>query len=589
MKVIDGTQLPKISEHVEHVGLDVEVSSDDTGLLHPEHTRLRTIQIAVPGDETYVITDKFEALTKMGQLDGVRCLGHNISFDITQLRHHIGLKIDKVYDTMVAEGMINAARPLKIDNLSLKRVTQHYLGKTRDKDIRMDFAKGAALSDSMLEYAAEDAEDLLPIYERQQEELATWQPSESVLRLEMKLVPVVADIQYRGIRINARQWLANDRARRKRLKKLVADTAYMLTGGYRVGMFGGQDPMVNIGSHVILKKLLIQNGISVENTQVGTLLEAQVRHGGGSKKREILANLVQISELRKSVTTYGRDYVRWISPNTGRAHTSLFQTHARTGRFASAEPNLTNVPVDVEFRGCYIPDVGNVLIKADYSQQEVRIMCFVSGDPTLLAAFEKGDDPYLTVAWLLFDNPTLEKSSPERTSAKSIVLGLFYGMGVMKLAATLGYSLSQTRNLLSTFKARFRKVYEYTEEVVARAERLGYAETLIGRRRSGDVTLPGFTGQMRNHGIQGCGADMLKLASIILHGRLADIPGAYIVNLVHDEILVECKKKDAAKVAKIQKESMMEAAGVLVDVPFEVDVSVGRSWGDDSYNRRLGL
>ena len=208
-------------------------------------------------------------------------------------------------------------------------------------------------------------------------------------------------------------------------------------------------------------------------------------------------------------------------------------------------------------------------------------MAYISQDPVLLGAFEKGEDPYLAVARLLYNNKSLEKSSPERNAAKVIVLALFYGMGVVTLAYRLGVTVATAREQLAAFKRQFRKVYSAVDSIVREAEARHYSETVLGRRRYGDPSMPGFKGKMVNFPIQSTSAEMLKKAVVRLSPLLSG-RDAFIVDLVHDEVVVECTYDIRFDVAKVVGKAMVQAANDLVDVPFKADVSIGRYWGDNS-------
>lgn len=555
------------------VGFDTETKMDRTGLGHPVHTELTLAQIADPdAGKVYLVNEGFEALKWLENPDLTKIM-HNAHFDWAQMYHHCGIDMQEgIFDTMVVEGMINAARPQKISNYKLGTVTFWHLGKMRNKDVGKEFAAGATLSESMIEYAAEDAWDLLAIRDSQMEDLQRYQPSELVLRLEMRAVPVIAKMIYNGLPLNERKWLTLAERKEEELRALEVELSKLLTGSYREGLFGPSSS-VNFNSHVQIRRLLKENGIPVESTRREVLEDKAIQYPPGSKARTILEKLVSRSKLQKSISTYGANWVDRISPVTGCVHSSIFQTKAETGRISSFGPNITNIPDDPAYRYCFEADRGYCYIKADFSQQELRILAHMCQDPVLLDAFDRGLDPHQAVADFL---------GVERKAGKTLNFALIYGLGIRSLAFRLGCTESQARSLFNKYKGRFKRVYDFALQLVEDAERDLYAETLIGRRRYGDPVSAGFTGQMRNHPIQGGGADMLKTSAILVEQYLGD--AGKLVNLVHDETGVICKKRDRHDVAALVKEAMIDGSAMIIDVPMEVDVHIGPAWGMDTWN-----
>jgi len=575
-KLCSGSEVPVLDGEV---GLDVEVAVDDTGLLHPEHTDLTLVQLANKGD-VWLVNEGFGYLRWLTNPDVLK-VGHNLQFDLPQLHHHAGLTIERgVYDTMVVEGLLNAARP-KMTPLNLATLAQNYLGVTRNKEVALEFAAGIEPTPEMLEYAANDATDPLEIKKLQEPELARLQPSKELLNLEMNVVWPLAYMLYQGIGFDRKLWMTTAREKAQELEELELRLSRKITGSYRVGLFG-DGPSINFGSPAQVKKALSRYGMDIPSLNANTLQELAASLPPSSPQRQILVDLITAAKLRKSVSTYGIEWLDYVSPVTKRLHSSVFQTRARTGRLASIKPKLDNIPSEEVYRRSFVADEGNAYIKGDFSQQEARINADISGEDALLDGFENGVDPYVTVARTMFYNPDIQKDSPERKVAKTIFLALSYGMGIPLLAYRLGCARSEAEMHFESFRQKFPKMYDFATTVVARAEVDKFSETLTGRRRWGDPMGPRFVGQMRNHPIQGTAADMLKIALVTAHYRLQGTSG-FVINLVHDEINVECAYDDRFEIARILRESMLDAAAVLVSVKFDVDISIGSHWEGHNY------
>ena len=583
-KVSSGYDMPSSIEFSEEVGLDIETEGDDTGLVHPAHSKLRLIQIMNERDNTCYIIDKdFDAPRVKHVLATRRWVGHNLHFDVGQLYHHLNILPQGTYDTMVMEGMLDAARKVKLRTHNLAAVTKYHLGRERDKSIRDDFFRGASMTKQMLDYAAEDANDVLEIKAIQERELAHIQPSKDVARLECATVVPTALMSYHGMKVWKSMWVQRAEIREIQLTAIDNKLCELLGGSIRKDMFGVGHHSINFNSHIQVKSRLQKKGIDLPDTRKETIKEAIFDYHDGSEQREILELMTKRSALRAVVSTFGRGWTRWISPTTGRVHGSYYQTRVETGRYSGTNPNLTNIPKDKLFRECFIAEDGSYIIKSDYGQQEARINAFLSGEKVLIDAFHVGVDPYLAVAREMFNNPLLQKDDRERDISKTIFLGLTYGMGIVALAWRLRVSVEEAKQHYNVFKTKFSRLYAYAEAVCRQAERNGYAETVLGRRRFGDPVDPGFTGKMRNLPVQGTAADMMKLSVV---GLMKSLKGydAKLINAVHDETVVEVKKEQAVEVSNLIRETMLKAAAVLVDVPFAVDSDIGYSWGDNSFN-----
>jgi DNA polymerase-1 len=300
-------------------------------------------------------------------------------------------------------------------------------------------------------------------------------------------------------------------------------------------------------------------------------------------------------QLSKLKSTYVDALPLLINPRTGRVHTSYNQTGTVTGRISSSDPNLQNIPIRTEIgrevRRAFIAKEGCLLLSADYSQVELRIMAHISQDPGLLSAFERGEDIHASTAATVMDVPLSQVTPEMRRIAKSINFGLSYGMGAYGLAQRTGLSQEEAAEFIANYFARYPKVREYIEETKRMAREKGYVSTLLGRRRY----FPELQSTSRAHDrvkraaermainmpIQGSAADIIKIAMIGLHGALEEKGLASRLTLqVHDELVLEAPEREVKTVAPLVR-SVMEGAYEL-RAPLKVDIKVGKNWEEMS-------
>jgi DNA polymerase-1 len=300
--------------------------------------------------------------------------------------------------------------------------------------------------------------------------------------------------------------------------------------------------------------------------------------------------LLEYRELSKLKSTYTDSLLSLVDPATGRIHTTYNQTSTATGRLSSDSPNLQNIPVRTELgreiRRAFLAPPGWVLVAADYSQIELRILAHLSADPGLTDAFLRGEDIHATTAARLFRCRPEEVTPEMRRVAKSINFGLAYGMNEYGLASRLGITPEQAREHMQAYFSHFPRVAGLMQELVREARKVGYSRTLLGRRRNlPELTHPNprvraMAERMAlNAPIQGSAADLFKLAMVRVDGALRGRGlQARLVLTVHDELVVEAPEEEAEEVARVLKEEM---EGVYpLRVPLVVEVSTGRNWAE---------
>jgi DNA polymerase-1 len=303
----------------------------------------------------------------------------------------------------------------------------------------------------------------------------------------------------------------------------------------------------------------------------------------------IVDKLLEFRQLQKLKSTYIDTLPALINPRTGRVHTSFNQTVAVTGRLSSSDPNLQNIPIRTEIgrsiRKAFIPGDANMLIMAaDYSQIELRIMAHVSGDEELSTAFRNGEDIHATTAAKVFGVDPADVSKEMRRKAKEVNFGIMYGIGPYGLATRLDITQPEAKEIINKYFERFPKVNQYIFDTLAKARHDGYVTTLLGRRRylpdinSRNQNVRGNAErQAINMPIQGTAADMIKLAMIRIHERLrSEEIAAFMLLQVHDELVFEVKKTAEKKAKKLVVKEMK--AALPLDVPIEVEVGLGRNW-----------
>ena len=306
-------------------------------------------------------------------------------------------------------------------------------------------------------------------------------------------------------------------------------------------------------------------------------------------KHPIIALIKDFRELSKLKSTYADGLLKVIGRD-GRIHTRFMMTVTATGRLSSAEPNLQNIPVRKEIGGelrkMFIAGQGNVLVDADYSQIELRLLAHIAGDPVMREAFAQNEDIHTVTASQVFGTPPAQVTSVQRSRAKAVNFGIVYGISAFSLANDIGVTPAEAKTYIESYLEKYAGVRRYMEEVVESARRLGYVSTLFGRRRYlPELKSPNFNTRSfgervaLNMPIQGTAADIMKIAMINAANRLkAEGLPARLILQVHDELIAECPEEDADAVSRVLREEMENAASLTV--PLVAEAGTGKSWFD---------
>lgn len=398
--------------------------------------------------------------------------------------------------------------------------------------------------------------------------------STAVSRIEAAAVAPIAEMEHHGMPFDGARWRAIDAEARREREALRGELDRLFRGVSGATLFGGA--ALNLESDLDLKRALHALGHSVPNVRRETVAALPEPLG---------STLARYRELTKLVTAYGESFLEHVGDD-GRLHATFEQLGASTGRMACHSPNLQAVVKDSPHRACFRCGPRRALVTADYAACELRIIAEVSGDPVFAEAFARGEDLHARVASAIFGKPVSKTENPElRERAKAVNFGLAYGMGAQGLARAIDADVAQARQLLERYFKTFPRIRGYLERSAREALERGYARTLAGRRlylTPGDD--PSARAQAeriaKNMPIQGTSADMTKIALARLRARLRAEPASFVVNAVHDEIVVECAAERADTVAQTVREEMKAAgAQLLVHVPVEVDVHVATIWG----------
>ena len=517
--------------------------------------------------------------------------GQNMKYDVHVLAHH-GVDVKGLdFDTMVASFCVDpGSRIHNLDGMALRRLgikkipTSDLIGKGKNQISMRDVPV-----DDVCRYACEDAD----VTWRLREDLAPELVERDVERIfrttEMPLLPVLVRMEQNGIRLDTSLLARMGQDLEKRIEALEKEIEEAAGEPFNVRSTR------ELG-HILFEKLKVHEHEAVARrrpkktakgtgyaTDEATMEELAVAH---PLPRLVLA----YRSLTKLKSTYIDTLPTFVNPETGRVHTSYSQTAAATGRLASSDPNLQNIPIRSPegraIREAFVPDRGNVFVSADYSQVELRLLAHLSGDEHLIEAFEKGADVHRSTAARIFKVPEDEVTPELRGRAKAINFGVIYGMGPQRLARETQVTLPEAKGFIEGYFATYPKVRAWLDKTIEDARACGYVTTLLGRKRY----LPGLNDddpRIRvqsenvavNTPVQGTAADVIKMAMIRLDQRLAEeAPTTRMLLQIHDELLFEIPEGDRERVTAIVREEMEGA--LPLDVPLKVDVGYGHTWSE---------
>lgn len=509
-------------------------------------------------------------------------VGQNIKFDLNVLANY-GIEISApMFDTMLAHYILQPEQRHNMDYLA-----EIYLNyRTIHIEELIGEKKGVGqknmrdLSPTLIrDYACEDADITLRLMRPLREELEKNNQLDVFQNIEMPLMPVLAEMERNGVRIDTAALEETGNAFRTEMEQLekeifeMAGHDFLLTSPRQVGevLFGEMG--------------LNEKARKTKSGQYSTSEEEleKIRH-----KHPIVDKILQHRGLKKLLSTYIEALPKLINKRTGHIHTSFNQAVTATGRLSSSNPNLQNIPVrgenGREIRKAFIPEEGQIFFSADYSQIELRLMAHLSGDTHLIEAFNNGEDIHAATAARIFKKPLEEVSRDERRKAKTANFGIIYGISAFGLAERMEVSRTEAKELIDNYFQTYPDVREYIDNSVSRAKELGYIETLCGRRRylpdinSRNAVVRGYAERNAvNAPIQGTAADIIKIAMIRVAARFkAEGISSKMILQVHDELNFSVLPEELDRVRSIVTHEMNHA--FTLSVPLEADCGEGSNW-----------
>jgi DNA polymerase-1 len=511
-------------------------------------------------------------------------IGQNLKYDMLVLKWHgLELKGD-IFDTMLAHYVIDPDGKRGMDILSAQ-----YLGYEPVHIDELIGKKGkgqGTMRDVELEkikdYAAEDADITLQLKKVFLPKLKEKEVEKVFYEVENPLVKVLTSMEFEGVRIDE-SFLNEYSKQLEKEAKIAEDSVYKQAG-----------VKFNLASPKQLGEVLfdkLQLDPKAKKTKTGQYATGEDVLSKLANNNPIVADILAFRELTKLKSTYVDALPLMINPKTGRVHTSYAQAVAVTGRLASNNPNLQNIPVRTErgreIRKAFIPrDDKHVLLSADYSQIELRIVAAISADPNMCAAFKKGTDIHTATAAKVYNIDEKEVTKEMRYKAKSVNFGIIYGQGAFGLADNLGISRTEAKEIIDNYKKQFAGIQKYMDDTINFAREHGYVQTLMGRKRwlkdinSANFTVRGFAERNAiNSPIQGTAADMIKLAMQKVYAAMQkEKMKSRMILQVHDELVFDALKSEAKELKPLIIENMQEAMKLPNKVPIVAECGQGENW-----------
>ncbi|MGI5936831.1 MAG: DNA polymerase I, partial [Oscillospiraceae bacterium] len=481
----------------------------------------------------------------------VKKVSHNVK-DLMGMLLKEGLPAEGfVFDTALAAYLLEATE----SNYSLPRLSQKYLGRQID--------------------GPEAVYRLYPVLDAKLTELDM---RELFYRIELPLCRVLAEMEIVGFAVDKKALYDFGESLNYHIEQLQSS----------IWRLAGEEFNINspkqLGA-VLFEKLMLPSGKKTKtgwSTNVDVLEKLRDKH-------PIIDEILNYRQLTKLKSTYTDGLLKVISPD-GRIHTSFQMTVTATGRLSSTEPNLQNIPIRTqlggEIRKMFVAPPGKVLVDADYSQIELRLLAHISGDETMRNAFMANEDIHAVTASQVFGVPLKEVTPLQRSRAKAVNFGIVYGISDFSLAQDIGVLRSEAKAYMDAYLSKYHGVRDYMKSIVQKAKENGYVTTLFGRRRS-LPELKSFNHNIRSFGervalnmpIQGTAADIIKLAMVNVHRRLKEEGlRARLILQVHDELIAECPEDEAEQVRRLLVEEMENA--VTLSVPLTAEAHIGRNWHD---------
>jgi DNA polymerase-1 len=562
----------------ELVGISIAIQEGEGFYIPVGHHDAQSAQLPIP-----VV---LEALRAPFTDPAISKIGHNLKYDFVMLARY-GLRSSPLkFDTMIAEWLVNpTSRNLGLKNLAWVRLgvqmteIEKLIGKGRSQITiaEVPVAKAAA-------YAAADADMTLRLVPLLQAELEQSNALKVFDEIEMPLVAVLSEMEMNGVRLDT-DFLSSMSVELNTRLGQIATQIYQAVGE-EFNLNSTQQL-----STALFDRLGLEPPDRTRKTSSGFYSTAADVLEAMRREHEVVEWVLEYRELAKLKSTYVDALPQQVNPATGRVHTSYNQTGSVTGRIASSDPNLQNIPIRTELgrevRKAFVADDGAVLLAVDYSQVELRIAAHMSEDEGMIAAFRAGQDIHAATAAAIYNQEISAVTQEQRRHAKAINFGLLYGMSPFGLTRATDLTLAEAEDFVATYFERFPGILNYIEQTKKFANEHGYVETLLGRRRyfPGLKTASNFNVRSReereaiNAPIQGTAADIMKIAMLKVPEAIGKAKlAARVLLQVHDELVLECPQAELVQTAQIVMDEMRHAYELVV--PLLTEARYGTSWGE---------
>ena len=527
------------------------------------------------------VLETLEIFKPFFESEAVMKIAHNLKFDY-KILHQYGVSIKgTLFDTMIAHYLLNPDgrhgmdylsevyldyKPVSIETLIGKKGKNQ--GTFRDVDLK-----------DATEYAAEDADVTFQLYELFAPQLKKENLEELFYKVEMPLMEVLAKMELVGVSLDE-EWLKQESIDLENDLKNLETKIFELSGEE----FNMNSPR-QLGD-ILFEKLQLDP--KAKKTKTGQYATSEDVLQKLASKHDIIQYILEYRTYQKLKSTYVDALPSQIEKTDNRVHTNFSQTTAATGRLASVNPNLQNIPIRTlrgqQIRGAFVSAKGKKIISADYSQIELRLIAEISGEDNMIKAFQKGEDIHASTAAKLFNIPLEEVTKTQRSQAKTVNFGIIYGQGAFALAEQTGLSRTEAKQLIDSYYETYPKLKAFMAEQVNKARELGYVETILGRKRhlkdinSNNFVVKGHAERNAvNAPIQGSAADIIKIAMIKIDEvfEKENIQTKMLLQ-VHDELLFEAPEEEVEKVTQLIKTEMESA--LETKVPLLVEVGTGNNW-----------
>ena len=542
------------------------------------------LPIANDGDGPDGAKHILEKLKPLFEDETITWIGQNLKYDFLVLKWYGVILKGKTFDTMLAHYVIEPEGRRSMDILS-----EQFLGYAPVSIENLIGKKGKNQGtmrdvplDQITEYAAEDADITYQLKECFEPLLTKREVKRVFEEVENPLMQVLVDMEFEGVKVD--EQFLNEYSKVLEADIKISEERVFEQAGVRF----------NLASPKQLGEVLfdiLKIDPKAKKTKTGQYATGEDVLAKLAAKHKIVDDILNFRELSKLKSTYVDALPAIVNPKTGRIHTSYAQAVAVTGRLSSTNPNLQNIPIRSErgreVRKAFIPrDPARVLVSADYSQIELRVVAAISGDPNMCDAFKQGKDIHTATAAKVYGIAEADVTKEQRYKAKSVNFGIIYGQGAFGLAENLGISRTEAKEIIDNYKKEFPNIQLYMDQQINKAKEQGFVETLMGRKRwlrdinSSNFTVRGFAERNAiNSPIQGSAADMIKLAMIKIHHEMKKQHWeSKMILQVHDELVFDAVESELPALKELILSCMTTAMELPNGVPVEAEIGQGKNW-----------